>query len=370
MNVYITCTPEFSFEKLEETVSLLASIPGELKFIKGKPLTQGLYRRLNKKFEDVNQISSLSFEEFFDLVQGYREIEEQKEPRKISDDDFVILISSIKNNKNWFSAFNNRNIFIHGVEWDLISDVDEKYGIAYQCIENIFQSLIELNIENTMLEPSIHQTSIGCINDFCRNKPEILMKLQSATICPSCYERCVSKGINDNVMTHIISIMEEIRKEFVISKKFLKQASLEKVKVDEQGNITIGGKVIEMQLLPRVMYIGFLKNIEGIPSDKKCENKDLFEEIYKKIKKNPDELAIQKMCCSKIKYENSIERRKPTFETYRSKIKMAIKREIGQTLASYYSVNLVEDQNKQIIFKVNLKKEQLDISTNFTNSTI
>ena len=290
--------------------------------------------------------------------------------KKINDDDFVILISSIKNSKNWFSAFRKKNIFIHGDEWDLISDVDSMFGIAYQCIENIFQSLIELNIENTELEPSIHQTSIGCINDLCKNKPEILMKLQSATICPSCYERSVSKGINDNVMTHIISIMEEIRKEFVISKKFSEQASLEKVKVDEKGSITIGGKVIEMEVLPRVMYIGFLNNIDGFPSNKKCENKNLFEEIYIKIKKNPDEFAIQKMCCSKIKHENSIERRKPTFETYRSKIKMAIKKVLGQTLASYYSVNLVEDQDKRNIFKVNLKKGQLDVSTNFTDSTI
>ena len=51
-----------------------------------------------------------------------------------------------------------------------------------------------------------------------------------------------------------------------------------------------------MEVLPRVMYIGFLNNIDGFPSDKKCENKNLFEEIYIKIKKNPDELAIQKMC--------------------------------------------------------------------------
>jgi hypothetical protein len=368
MNIHISCTPEFSIDKLNEIVDLLAGIPGELKFCMGRTLTQTQYTRLNEKFISIDQISSLDFEEFFDLVQGYRDWDKDK--KVIDDNDFVIIISSIKNSKKWFSAFRNKNIFIHGDEWDLISDVDSKFGIAYQCVENIFQSLIDLDIENTSIEPNIHQTSIGCINDFCENKTDIIMKLQSATICPSCYQRSVDKGIDDYIMTHIISIMEEIRKEFVISKKFSKQASLEKVTVDEKGNITIGGKVIKMEVLPRVMYIGFLKNIDGIPSDKKCENKNLFEEIYIKIKKNPDELAIQKMCCSKIKHENSIERRKPTFETYRSKIKMAIKKVLGQTLASYYSVNLVEDQNKQNIFKVNLKKDQLDISTNFTKSVI
>jgi hypothetical protein len=353
MNVHITCTPEFSFEKLEEIVSLLISIPGELKFIKGKPLTQVQYKRLNEKFENIDQISGLEFEEFFELVQWYREL------REIGDNDFVILISSIRNTRNWFSSFNEKNIFIHGDEWDLISDVDSKFGLAYQCVGNIFHSLMELKIND------FHKTAIDCISDFCGHKPDILKKLRSANICQSCYERSVNKGISDLIMTHIISIMEEIRKEFVISKKFSRQANLEKVQIDSKGKITIGGKIIKMDLLPRVMYICFLKNINGFPTEQLCENKDKFEKIYRLIKKNPDEYAIIKMCCNKINYSNRIERRKPTFETYRSKIRRALIDKLGQTLSNYYSVNLVEDQNKQNFFKVKLKKENLDISTNF-----
>jgi hypothetical protein len=355
MNVHITCTPEFSFEKLEEIVSLLKSIPGELKFIIGKPSTQEWYRRHNRKFEDINQISSLSFEEYFDLVQDYRG------QREIDDNDFVILISSIRNQKNYFSAFDKKNIFIHGDEWNLISDVDSKFEIAYQCVENIFQSLIDLNIHD------FHQEAIGCINDFCGYKPDILRKLQSANICLPCYERSVKKGINDLIMTHIISIMEKIRDEFVISKRFSRQANLEKVKIDHKGKITIGDKIIKMDLLPRVMYICFLKNINGFPTEQLCENKDKFEKIYRLIKKNPDELAIIKMCCNKISYSNSIERRKPTFEQYRSKIKIALTQKLGLILTNYYHVNLVEDQNHQNIFKVNLTPENLEIDVSFIN---
>jgi hypothetical protein len=370
MNIYLSCTPEFSNEKLEEVVSLLENISGELKFIKCDPFTPAQFRRLCTQKEDVNQIQSFSFEEYFDLIQAFRETTKTPENNPFNDDEFLIVISSIRHNLNWFSAFKKRNIFVHGLEWDLISDVDSKFGIAYECVENIFQSLIDLDIANYRQEPNIHMTSIGCINDFCGPKKEILNKLQSANICPSCYQRSLKKGVSDLVMTQIVSIMEEIRKEFVISKKFTKQASLEKVRVDEKGNIIIAGKMIKMELLPKVMYIGFLNKIDGIPSDKKCEKKDLFEEIYQIIKRNPDKFAIQKMFCGTIKHEKSIERRKTTFETNRSKIKMAIKAVLGQTLANYYSVNLVEDKNKQSLFKVNLKKEQLEISPNFTKSII
>ena len=73
MNIHISCTPEFSSDKLNEIVDLLAGIPGELKFCKGRTLTQTQYMRLNEKFNNIDRISSLNFEEFFDLVQGYRD---------------------------------------------------------------------------------------------------------------------------------------------------------------------------------------------------------------------------------------------------------------------------------------------------------
>ena len=352
MNIHITCTPEFSVEKLEEIVSLLISIPGELKFIKGKPWTQVQYKRLNEKFANIEQISSLKFEEFFDLVQGYREFTE------IDDDDFVILISSIKNSRNWFSAFNKKNIFIHGDEWDLISDVDSKFGLAYQCVGNVFHSLLDLKISD------FHRDAGGCISDLCGYKPDILKKLQSANICQSCYERSVSKGISDFVMTHIISIMEEIRREFVIAKRYSRKANLEIVKVDTKGIITVGDKVIKMDLLPRVLYIFFLKNLKGINTNKICENEKQVEKVYRKLKKNPDEYAIRKMCCDTIEYPNHTDSIVPTFLQYRSKITKALNKALGLTLANYYHIKLVEDHNDKI-YMVNLTPDYLDMDVRF-----
>jgi hypothetical protein len=349
MNVHITCTPEFSPEKLDEIVSLLKSIPGGINFDLKGPITEAQARLLNRKFENPNQISSLSFEEFFDLVQGYRVM------KGINANDFVIMISSIRNNRNWFSAFNKKNIFIHGDEWDLISEVDSKFGLAHQCVGNIFHSLLELNTSD------FHEPSIGCLSDFCRVKRDILMKLQSANICQSCYERSRSQGISDLIMTHIISILEEIRKEFVIARRFSQEVTLEPVIIDDDGNITIGGKTIVLQPIPRVVYISFLKNINGIPSKQLCENKDKFESIYRIIKPRGDVNSINKMLC----FNNTGKYRlRPQINTYRSRIKEAIEDKLGQILANYYCVNLVEEQNQSLL-KVNLKEELLDISPRF-----
>lgn len=365
MNIYITCTPEFSESKLDEVISLLSSIHGELEFIKCEPLTEAQFKRLSKKSEDIRQISSLSFEEYFDLIQGYREMVKTPSNNSFKEDEFIIMISSIRHNLNWFSAFKKRNVFIHGVEWDLISDVDSKFGIAYQCIENIFQSLIDLDIVNYTQEPNIHMKAIGCINDFCQHKPEILKKLQTANICQSCYERSVRKGVSDLITAHISEIMEEIRKEFVISKKFSRKANLENVRVDVNGNIFVGNKNIKMNTLPKVMYICFLKNINGIPSGKICENEKQFAQIYKLLRQNHDEYAVRKMCCNTIKYGNKTERIKPTFELYRSRIKEALSKELSKTISNFYHINLMEDQDNINIFKVNLTNNYLDIDPKF-----
>ncbi len=360
MNVHITCTPEYSADKLNEIVSLLSSIPGELKFSKGKPLSQVQFKRMNPRFEDITEIDSLTFNEYFDLVQGYREL------REIRDEDFIILISSIRHDLNWFSAFEKRNIFVRGDEWDIISNVDSKFGIAYQCVENIFQSLIDLDIMNHENEPNIHMEPIGCINDFCGYKPDILKKLRTADICDSCYNRYKQSGAGDVILAHIVSIIDEIRKEFVISKKFTNQLKLEKVKVDSDGNISIGDRLIKLATMPKVLYLGFLKQIEGIPNNQLCENRYLFDQIFKFIKrKNRNEYAIEKMFCKQITYNRSVEKQKPTFETYRTRIKDGLKTELGDVLASYYTVNLVEDENHKMLFKVSLTEDQLEIHPTF-----
>lgn len=360
MKIYITCTPEFSPDKLKEVVLLLKSVPGELEFIEGKPLTQAQFKRMNAKFDNISQILSLNFAEYCDLVQGYREL------REVDESDFVILISSIKIRGNWFSAFNMKNIFIHGDEWDLISKVDSKFGIAHQCVENIFQSLIDLDIKNVKSEPNIHEPSIGCINDFCGYKPDILLKFQSANICTSCFQRALDKGVNNYILTHIISILEVIRKEFVIARMFSQQTTLEKVVIDEKGNITIGDRLIKMDPLPKVMYINFLKNINGIATNKLCENKDQFYTIYKLIKKNPDEKSIQQMCCNERTEDKQKYRYKSTFETYRGKIRMALKEKLGELLSNFYTVNLITDQNNQNIFKVPLSDDQFEVHSKFS----
>lgn len=360
MNVYITSTPEFSQEKLSEVVTLLQGVPGEIKFFQPKPFKINQLILIDEMFENIPAISSLTFGEFFKLAEIYRDSADI-----IKDDDFLILITSIRNDQNWFSAFDHRNIFVQGDEWDIISNVDSKFGIAHQCVENIFESLIGVNIYNVPNEPNIHMESIGCLMDFCKNKADILKKLQSANICDSCYQRSLEMGVSQFITAHIVDIIEKIRKEFVISRRFSNSNPMEQVHVDELGRVFIANRIVKLGAIPQVVYLFFLLHLDGIPSNELCSHLDHFKAIYNTVKKNPDEYAMNKLCCKKIPYRNRVEKNKPTFETNRSRTKEAIKSVVGETLTNHYSIQLVNDHSLINKFRIPLKRDNVDINPRF-----
>ena len=180
MKVHITSTPEFDFNIVKEVVSILNKTKGFLEFSCDEPFTNEEISLVNPIFKSPKAIESLTFDEFFGLCQGYRTITKRK--LNIKDDEYVVMVTSIHNHKDWFSAFLEKDIFIYGLDWEYYTKQDDKFGIAYEVLENIFQSQIKLNIDDVDNEPNIHIPSIGCINDMCMDKVDIMFKLRTADI--------------------------------------------------------------------------------------------------------------------------------------------------------------------------------------------
>ena len=211
MIVHLTATPEFPIETVKEVILILNETSGIMEFRISVPLTVQQFSSRHKQMVDIGAIESLSFEELFELCNTVRLF------RTIPDEDYVVLVTSIKNSEDWFSAFESRNIFIHGLEWEYYTKKDAKYGIAYQVVENIFQTLLELNIDDPKKEPNIHEPSIGCINDHCREKFDIMIKLRTADICDSCLKRAEEKKVNPLIVTQIYQTINNLRQKFVSS---------------------------------------------------------------------------------------------------------------------------------------------------------
>lgn len=345
MRIHLTATPEFPIDTVKEVALILNETSGILEFMFAEPLNTKQYSVIHKKMRDISAIDFLTFEEFFELCNSFRTF------RDIPEEDFVVMVTSIKNSEDWFSAFDDKNIFIHGVDWEYYTKRDDKYGIAYQVVENIFQTLIELDIEDRKKDPNIHDPSIGCINDYCGEKIDVMIKFRTADICVSCLKRAGEKKVNPLIVDQIYEIINNLRKKFVNSGIITSRVKPENVYINSKREVTIGHKKIKIDPLNKVLFIFFLKNLDGVETKliSKCED-DLYQ-IYKEVRDNPDKKTISNMVKGNIS----------SFEPYRSKFNGALARQLGPTLAEHYFLTSVEIKDDYNRYKINLDKEYITI---------
>jgi hypothetical protein len=352
MKVHITCTPEFSSEVAKKVVSLLNKTKGYLKFYFVEPLTNKDISIINPKFKKPQAIESLTFDEFFGLCQYHRAI--TRETLKIKDNEYVVIITSIHNNKDWFSAFHEKDIFIYGLDWEYYTKHDDKFGIAYEVVENIFQSQIMLNIDDVDNEPSIHIPSIGCINDMCMDKVDVMFKLRTADICESCIERANEMKVDTNLFRHIINLIEGLRQEFISSNRVGSNLKPEMVHVDSVRTIKIGDREFETWPIQKVLFIFFLKNKEGVETKFICNHQDELYKIYDEIRHPADISVIQNMF-NKNKIGD------PSFAINKAKLNLALKELLGKQLADFYLITRVVIEDGTRIYKIGLEDKYIRI---------
>ena len=71
MNVYLTSTPEFPTDTLNEVALILGKITGELEFILENPMTEQQVQLFNPNLAEIELIEGISFNELFGLCGAY-----------------------------------------------------------------------------------------------------------------------------------------------------------------------------------------------------------------------------------------------------------------------------------------------------------
>lgn len=344
MRVHITTTPEFPIDTVKEVALILNETSGILEFMISEPLEVRQFSAMHKQMANILAIDNLSFEELFALCKTVRLF------RAIPDDEFVVMVTSIKNSEDWFSAFDSKNIFIHGVDWEYYTKKDAKYGIAYQVVENIFQTLIELDIDDPKKEPNIHEPSIGCINDHCREKFDVMIKFRTADICESCLERAKEKKVNTLILTQISQTINNLRKKFISSSLLNTKTEPEKVHIKPDREVIIGPKKLKLDYLNKVIFIFFLKNLDGVKTKWISHHVDELYQIYQEVRDTPKEKTIK-----------NITEDISSFEPCRTKLNKALISQLGPNLAEHYILDTVEIKDDDNLYKINLDKEYITI---------
>jgi len=340
MKVFVTSTLEIEESEVKKVVKLLNNVPGELNFIQLKPLHANQYRFYDIKFQNPIEVPPLSFDDFFKLIGFHRDMNGNS---NVSPDDFFVIITSIKNEKKWLSSFQNKDIFVNTSNWERYTNNQPHFGIAHQLIENIFQSFMGMDVFKIKDDPNIHEEPIGCLNDLCTNKRQIILKMRTAFICDSCLDFFVSQGHDKKIILHIFKLINSIRNEFVNLDKICKDMTLfDKIIVRKDG-IQFGEKVLILQELESAIYIYFLQHSDGVKRSDFL-NDDTKKEIvnlYRNFKNYADFDSIEKLCLSIAKGENY-------FSKVKSQINKSLDDLLGAEIAENYKII-----SKGIIHKIN-----------------
>jgi hypothetical protein len=360
MRIYLLKTPEFSEDEFNNVFSFLDTFEGPLEFLKVDldfdkekfPFLKKFYPDFKFKYEsDITKIefnsergTPLSWRELFSLCVHYRKT------FNIDPNDFVVLLTNRRNALNWFSAFDNdRNIFVHTNEWDIFTNANPKYPIAYQVLENIVKQLMQLDIDNTDSE-FVHKSAKGCMNDFCNNKEEVILRLQTANICDKCMEKIQSEGINEEIIEQTFRIFEGVRNELIYKKRKPKQVKIEPlpVTITSQNKILIELPKLELRLKPmeKALYLFYLKQEKGILFKDLIDYKSQLLEIYRKVSTSDDLDEQEKRIKSLV---NPLE---GSFNIQKSRINKTVTDILGEEMSLFYKI----DGTAGNPFKINLPK--------------
>jgi hypothetical protein len=299
--------------------------------------------------EYIENKNTVTWDTLFEKCNNYRK------SKNIESNEFIILLTEINNFNNWFASLDENfpyNGFIHTRDWNYYINCNSSFPIAFEVIALIIQKYINNNFQE--IENGTHKIPIGCINDLCIQKRDIILKLRTADICPECMS-ILKQKVPFTIIHHTLSILESLRKKMLFSQNFLQLSPLSRIVVDGNKNIYLPDfeniRII-LNPLEKTLYMLYLFHPEGIEISSICNFKDEMYNIYSHISNRGD---IQEM---KSKIDRMADVTSNSASEKISKIKEKFVTAIGSELAQNYYIKGANAEAKKISIDRNLVEIQ------------
>jgi hypothetical protein len=303
MNVHLIKDSELSLETYSATFDLLCQVEGSINYIahfedvRVVDLDAEDIEFTKDEFErqDDEPFACYSVEPFseFPITRSVstpkeilKECSKFRYKKDIGDNEIVVLLTETTNSLNWFKYGMSNNAFINTSDFSYFVPCDSSYPLAAQITSLVMQMLMFDDL-NHLLNSSHKERSIGCINDFCENKHDILLQFKTADICIDCQKIIKDAGVSNKYVKQIIETLESLRSKMLAIDKYKRSLGSSPIKVDkESGNIIIvdlDNYMIKLTPLEKTVYQFFLGHPEGIFAseiqDYEYEIKELYNEF-------------------------------------------------------------------------------------------
>ncbi len=318
---------DVSNETFESVIHLLQSVSGMCRF-------SGMDESIPLPEKPV-----LSWSELFDICKKLRI------NHSIPEDTFIFLLTQKPNFNNFFGYLdvnNPTNGFVHAGDWERFIHCPTELPVAYHIVALMIQKQM-VNNEKELVN-LLHREPIGCVNDYCQNKKDVILKMRTADICPTCMERLTLK-LSPPVINHIFEILESLRIKMLFAQNMRQHLKPSPILITTDYKIMIpdyGQLELRMTPLEKALYMLFLKYPEGIHLTDLINHKQELYDIYSsfsplgsltEMKQSIDDMcnALSNSASEKI-----------------SKIKLNFEKNLGKELAKYYYIKGARGERKRI----------------------
>ena len=231
----------------------------------------------------VSNNRTVAFETLFGKCNNYRDTKD------LDKKDFVILLTEMNNFHNWQSSFDEKsfyNGFIQTNDPTWLSIWYSKVSLAFPIAFELISIIIKKNIYNDVQDflDKCHRKPIGCVNDLCFKKEDILLKYRTADICHYCMEN-LKQNLPITTIMHALEILEFLRKKMLNSNDFMQLSppTLSRMIIDKNRKIFLPDFEnihIDLDPLHTTLYMLYLFHPEGIKINSLCDHKIEMYHIY------------------------------------------------------------------------------------------
>jgi hypothetical protein len=364
MKIHLLKSSEVDTTLFTKVVDFLQSIPGPIQFIYDLNATTDLdqeeiflnnikdKKQFEKKEMPLFSAKKISVDDLFPLKREtiswsslFKKSNQYRSFNNIPKDEFVILLTDIANKENWFAALDEKmpyNGFIHTGDWNYYIKCSEAFPIAYEVIalalrKHMFEGLYDLR-------KNVHERPIGCVNDFCAHKSEVILKLRTGDVCEECIERTIGK-LSPIELNHALQIMSSLREKMLFAQNKKRFSPLSQLKIDNGNKIFLSDfDNIEIKLRPleKALYFLFLNYPEGIYHSSLSDHREELYKIYVAISTRGD---LPEM---KERIDDMVNALSNSASEKISRIKKVFEEAIGVDLAEHYYIQGETGQKKKI----------------------
>jgi hypothetical protein len=206
----------------------------------------------------------------------------------ISTESLVFVLTNEQNTYDWFGGMDktNKNIFINTSDWKrFIPKASPRLPVAYQIFTYALRSQVVQNLDLNLID-ILHPETIGCMNDLCTNKKEIIIKLKTADICADCLDKLLKSNVSKKNILEVLEVFNYIRKQVAFGQRLLNNPHLSRIKINEDKDLFLVDYEhlkINLNPLQKVIYLFLLENKNGIYPRNLYQYKNILLDTYQKI---------------------------------------------------------------------------------------